>query len=154
MTAREKLITQTKRHEGFRQFVYDDATGKAIVPGAKVKGHPTIGYGLALDVRGLTERQAAWLLDDIYGDVEHALSLKLPFYTGLDDARRMGLLELAYQLGVVGLLAFSRMLAALDDRDYERVGAELLDSKWASEQAGPDRVAAIHLMLTTGNWPA
>jgi len=39
--ARELIISE----EGFRSKVYDDATGKTIIKGSKVKGYPTIGYG-------------------------------------------------------------------------------------------------------------
>lgn len=153
MTPRERLLAQTKRHEAFRQFVYDDATGRALVPGSQMTGHPTVGYGLALDVRGLTERQATWILSDIYDELEHDLRLRVAHYDELDDVRRMALLELAYQMGVGGLLTFGRMLQALDDEDYDRVGAELLQSRWAT-QTGPTRVQTLHHMLTTGTWPA
>ena len=156
MTPRERLAQLVNAHEGFRGLLYDDANGKPIGPGSKVIGHPTIGYGLALDVRGLTPRQAAWLRDDALDEVEHALVTRLPLYSKQNDPRRMALLELAYQMGVDGLIGphgFRKMLAALEFRDYEGVKAELLDSSWAT-QTQPVRVAAVLTMLVDGVWPA
>jgi hypothetical protein len=37
-------IHLVKTAESFRRFAYDDATGKPLVPGDTIKGHPTIGY--------------------------------------------------------------------------------------------------------------
>lgn len=38
-------IQKLKNIEGWRSFVYDDATGKPLPFGEKPKGNPTIGYG-------------------------------------------------------------------------------------------------------------
>lgn len=153
MTARERLTALVSAHEGLRLKVYDDATGKPIAPGSKVKGHPTIGYGLALDTRGLTPRQAAWLRDDILDEIEHEVATRLACYGRQLEARRMALLELAYQCGVDGLLGFVQMIRALEDRDYSRARTELLDSAWA-RQTGAARVEAIAHMIGEGTWPA
>lgn len=152
MTARERLAALLNEHEGFRATIYDDATGTPIVPGSKVKGHPTVGYGLALDVRGLTKRQAAWLRDDMLDELEHDLALRLPLYRTLTEARRMGLLELAYQCGVDGLLGFKKAIAHLEFREYGAARAEFLDSDWA-RTTGADRVEAVLGLICDGLWP-
>lgn len=47
-----ELLSRIKAHEGLKTVVYDDATGKAIMPGDTVKGNPTIGYGTLLCAPG------------------------------------------------------------------------------------------------------
>lgn len=152
MQPRAKLAVLLSRHEGFRSKVYDDATGQPIGPGDTIQGHPTIGYGLALDVRGLTERQAARLRDDTLDELEHQLSLRVPNYGALDPVRQMALLNLAYQMGIDGVLGFRRMLHHLEMGNYDEARSELLTSKWA-RQTGAQRKADVAHMLTTGTWP-
>ena len=153
MTARQRFVALLSQHEGLRAHVYDDATGKPIKPGSVVKGHPTVGYGLALDVNGLTERQAEWLRDDILDDREHALSIRIANWSRLEPVRRMALLGLAYQTGVGGLMGFVKMLAALQRQDYVGVARELLNSKWA-KQTQAKRVEDTVRMLADRQWPA
>lgn len=152
MTARETLAGLLDAHEGFRACVYDDATGKPIGPGSKVIGHPTIGYGLALDTRGVTPRQARQLRDDALDEIDHELATRWASYGKQIDARRMGLLELAYQCGVDGLLGFHKMIRHINDREYADARVELLSSTWAT-QTGADRVEAIAGMIGDGLWP-
>jgi lysozyme len=152
VTPRQRLAQQLSEHEGFRRYVYDDANGKPIVPGSTVVGHPTVGYGLALDTHGLLERHAALVREELLDERQHALSLRLHGWSELDDVRQMALLELSYQLGVDGLLDFRRMLRHLDAGDYAEARTELLTSKWAT-QTGEARKAALGHMLETGQWP-
>ena len=44
--------------EGVRLRVYDDATGEPLHPGMTLKGHPSIGYGRALDVNGISLKES------------------------------------------------------------------------------------------------
>ena len=47
--------------------------------------------------------------------------------------RQAVLLSMAYQLGIVGLLGFNRMLAALERGDHTTAAFEMLDSRWARQ---------------------
>ena len=59
----ERLATQLAEHEDVRLQVYDDATGRPILPGDTVQGHPTIGVGRKLDDdRGVSHDEAMMLL--------------------------------------------------------------------------------------------
>ena len=67
MTDLAKLVADLQPEEGFkkvggRPVLYDDATGAAIVPGYRLVGHPTAGYGFALDVSPLTEAESLPIL--------------------------------------------------------------------------------------------
>lgn len=130
--------------------VYDDATGKAIVPGTLVKGHPTIAYGLALDVHGLTPSQALSLLHD--GETEFLTQLyaALPWTRTLDDVRLAAILSMAYNLGIQGLLGFPNTLACMQRGDWVATVANLKQSKWWN-QVG-QRAQRIANMFLTGQW--
>lgn len=43
---------------------------------------------------------------------------------------------MCFNVGVSGLLAFKRMLAACERGDYGRAAEEMLDSKWAKQVGG------------------
>ena len=136
---RQRLIERVKVKEGFRNRPYLDTVGKL-----------TIGYGRNLADVGLTAREAEYLL---FNDLEKAffqLRTTLPFWTALDEVRQDCLIEMAFNLGLAGLLKFSNMLMALAAQDYETAAREALDSKWA-RQVGR-RADEIAQMMRTGQW--
>ena len=75
----------------------------------------------------------------------------------LDDVRQRVLLDMAFNLGVVGLLSFKRTLGVIEAGRYELAAAMMLDSKWAG-QVG-QRAERLSRMMATGKdprelWPA
>ena len=54
-------------------------------------------------------------------------------YANLKADARRALLDMAYNMGVPGLLGFQKMWAALAAGDYERAAEEALDSVYARE---------------------
>lgn len=137
--------------EGIRLFVYDDATGQPLKPGMVLKGHPTIGFGRALDVRGLSAAESDALLEDDIAAFDAALTRALPWYPDLDLVRRRVLVEMAFNLGVgdstKGLLSFRQMLAAIEAGDWIRAKANMVASKWFV-QVGRRGARLANLMLT------
>ena len=119
----EELIEEIKREEGFVPVVYLD-----------VKGKKTIGYGTLLE-DGISEAEAEMLL-------RHRLALMAEelersrvgeVYANLKADARRALLDMAYNMGVPGLLGFRKMWAALAEGDYDRAASEALDSVYARE---------------------
>lgn len=150
MAGRERLIAQIEAHEGFRRHVYDDKTGRPIVPGSVVEGHPTVGIGLALDKDGLRREEALIILDRRLDERETQL-WALPGFAAIDDVRQHVLVEMAFNLGFRGLLNFRRMWAAIERRDWLTAVAEMKDSAWAT-QIGPQRLAKLMRQMLTGEW--
>lgn len=134
------------RDEGMRLFVYDDATGKPIRPGSTVIGHPTVGIGRALDTHGITASEAAFLLGDDIPKCDAQLTAALPWYPDLDSVRRRVLLEMAFNLGVTGLLQFRQMLAAVETQDWTRAKANMVASHWFL-QVGARGARLANMML-------
>lgn len=132
-----------QREEGLRLLVYDDATGLPIKPGSVVRGHPTIGFGRALDVQGITAAEAATLLGN---DTRLILGTLAGFswWRGLDAARQDVCSAMAYQMGVHGLLEFGGMIACIVGKDWQGAASRMLDSLWAKQTPGrAGRMAAI-----------
>lgn len=133
------LIQQLKKHEGFRQHPYRDSVGKL-----------TIGYGRNLDDKGIERHEAEYLLMNDIAHAEKLLRRYLPWYEELDEVRQHALINMAFNLGVYGLLKFNKMLAAMKAKDYDTAGFEAMDSKWA-KQVGP-RAAELSLQIKTGKY--
>lgn len=134
---REKLIDLIIYHEGLE-----------LKPYRCTAGHLTIGIGRNLDDRGITEDEARFLCQNDVDIVEQELTRKFPFIVGLDDVRIRVLLDMAFNLGVPRLSAFSNMWAALEEGDYKQAAVEMLDSRWA-RQVGR-RATNLSQMMETG----
>lgn len=145
----ELLKRRIRTEEGWRPKVYDDRTGATLRPGDRLQGHPTIGYGFALDVAELPRDVAEFWLQHLAERVHRDLVARIPFWSELDQVRQLALCEMAYQMGVPGLLQFKHALQALATGDAERAAAEFLNSTWAREQS-PARAARVALMIRTG----
>ncbi len=123
----EALIEQIKKHEGFRE--------KPYLCSAKTW---TFGYGFTF----LTEDEA----DIVLRIKLHKLRGELHQRIGrLSPSRQGVLLNMAFNLGVHGLLSFKKMWAAIDRNDYDWAAVEMLNSRWA-EQVGRRAVELAKIM--------
>lgn len=134
---REKLIDLIIYHEGLE-----------LKPYRCTAGHLTIGIGRNLDDRGITEDEARFLCQNDVDIVEQELTRKFPFIVGFGDVRIRVLLDMAFNLGVPRLSAFSNMWGALEEGDYKQAAVEMLDSRWA-RQVGR-RATNLSQMMETG----
>lgn len=144
---REAMLSELRRDEREVLYCYDDATGAAVVPGYKLKGHPTIGIGRALDVHGLSALESLALARNDIATVEYVLAARIPWFQSLDDPRQRVLCNIAFNCGADGLLAFKNMLAAVQVGHYHLAAVHLQDSKL--NQQAPGRVARLVSLLTT-----
>jgi len=127
------IVDDLKRDEGWNQHVYLDHLG-----------FQTIGIGFLVDARrggGLpwpvAEHWLAYLLDKIEADLDS----RLPWWKAQPEDVKRALLNMAYQLGVNGLLKFKRTLAMLQVGDRAGAAREALDSTWAKQT--PARAARV-----------
>jgi len=138
-----KLMAQElRRDEGVRLTVYDDATGDVLKPGMTLKGHPTIGVGRALDVRGITPVEADYLLYQDIAAIQLGLSQRYTWFSGLDDVRQRVLVNMAFNLGLDGISYWRRFLECLAVGAWDAAAGEMLTSKWY----GQVKVRAVRLI--------
>lgn len=142
------LVPMLRAEEGLRLTCYDDATGKPIVPGSKVVGHPTVGIGRALDTNGITSVEADYLLGNDVAKVAAALDANIPWWRGLTVTRQAALAGMAFQMGVAGLMAFKTTLAMVQAGNYSGAARGMLASKWATQT--PGRAARMAQMMEAG----
>ena len=117
----KNFIEKLKEHEGLKLKVYRCPAGKL-----------TIGYGTNLEA-GISKRAAGFLLEDKLLDITKQLAEKLPWIHDLTTARREALYDMAYNLGVSGLLKWKNTLKAMEDGRYEDASNLILSSLWHSQ---------------------
>lgn len=134
----ESLLQQLKRHEGLK-----------LKPYKCPRGYLTIGYGRNLEARGITAQEANELLLNDVSEVEEALH-RMGLLSDPSDVRRAVIINMAFQIGVSGLLKFNNMLSAYLDGYYELAAKEMLNSKWAIQT--PNRAKELAEQMQTGEW--
>jgi len=138
------IIDQLKRDEGLRLDPYQDSLG-----------FWTVGYGHKMGSNehypaGISQEEAEMLLQTDLQRCTLALNAALPWIAGLDDPRQGVLQNMAYNLGVHGLLGFKQTLACVEIGEYETAAKNMLASKWAS-QVGP-RAMRLAAQMRDGEW--
>lgn len=130
-------------HEGRVPHAYQDSLG-----------YWTIGVGHLIDRRKggkLPDHIIDALLDWDIDRTEELLARTLPWFRDLDPVRRAVLLDMAFNLGVAGLLGFKNTLAAVKEKRWEAAAHGMLASKW-SRQVGY-RSLRLADMMRSGRWP-
>lgn len=133
----DMLLSDLKRDEGLVLKPYRDTVGKL-----------TIGIGRNLDDVGINENEALYLAKDDIFKVTSALDVALPWWRTMSEPRQRALANMAFNLGVKGLMGFRKALAALQDGDYAKAADEFLDSTWR-KQVG-NRAVRITDMIRGG----
>mgnify|MGYP006104556913 FL=1 len=125
-----------KIHEGYEQYPYKCSMGVV-----------TIGYGRNLESRGLTEEEAAYLLQCDVKLAEGELLDQYDYYWNLSGERKAVLIDMMVNLGSTRLRKFKKMHLALELRDYSLAAVEMLDSRWA-RQVGQRSKTLAQIMIT------
>lgn len=141
------------KNEALRLTVYDDANGKHVVPGYLMVGHPTIGYGRALDVNGISEVEANYLLsaDIAMAQMDLRFIFGVPLWTSFGEPRQAALTDMRFTLGPGGFRRFPAMIAAATLGNWEAAADDALDSIWAKNEA-TERAEYDAQLLRTGTW--
>ncbi len=141
-----------RRHEKLMHLAYDDATGKVLRPGMTLIGHPTVGYGRALDVKGISEHEAELLLAPDLADAE-AIAIRLAgaAWPELDVVRKAVLVDMAHNLGNGLAVSWPGLRAAIRRHDYPAAAASMVASRWYGQVGG--RAVRLVTMMRTGCWP-
>ena len=119
MTVKERI----KEHEGFRDTVYLDSLGKRTVGYGHLCVEDHWEDGKKYDKEYLDEifdkdfQNAADQCEDLCNDYE----LELP--ETITDV----LIEMIFQLGIGNVMKFKKMIAALQEQDFETASLEMLD---------------------------
>ena len=136
------LKQQLIRDEGSVRHAYEDSLG-----------FTTIGVGRLIDFRrsgGLRDSEVDFLLNNDIEEKTAQVLAALPWASKLSETRRAVLINMAFQLGINGLLKFKRALGSIEDGQYSEAAMEMLDSLWA--QQTPERAKRLAKQMLTGEW--
>jgi len=139
---RDKIIKMLSLHEGRVPHAYQDSLG-----------YWTIGVGHLIDKRKggrLPEHIIDALLDWDAGEKWQELLRRAPWVEDLDDVRQAVLLDMAFNLGVTGLLKFKNTLKAVRAGDWDAAAAGMMNSLWAKQVK--TRAVRLAHMMRTGEW--
>lgn len=117
---RDALANQLLTDEGLKLKPYRCTAGKL-----------TIGVGRNLDDVGISKSEAMMLLGADIDKVTVQLDERLPWWRGMSDARQQAVANMAFNMGIDGLLTFKNTLAAMKDGRYAEAANGMLASKWA-----------------------
>ena len=137
MSVKERI----KEHEGFRDTVYLDSLGKRTVGYGHLCVEDHWEDGKKYEKEYLDEifdkdfQNAADQCEDLCNDYE----LELP--ETITDV----LIEMIFQLGIGNVMKFKKMIAALQEQDFETASLEMLDSRWATQT--PSRAEKLSLIV-------
>lgn len=127
-----------------KMFLKDE--GLKFHPYRCTAGRLSIGYGRNLDDVGITKATAEQMLAE---DVKRAESACLAIFgeeqwSRWSENRRMGWINMAFNLGNAGILGFRNTLRAAIGENWVEVERHLRASKWASQVGSrAERVIAM-----------
>jgi lysozyme len=129
------------------QLVQDE--GVRFKPYLDSKGVWTVGVGHNLTSRPLSLAVVELIFDE---DLEIVLQelATLSWFTALSNIRQQVIANMAFNMGVRGVLGFHNMIAALQRHDFAATADEMLDSQWANE-VGP-RATRLATMMRTDQY--
>ena len=133
----DDLMKILLRHEGIRLKPYKCSAGKL-----------TIGVGRNLEDQGISKIEAlAMLVSDI--EIVHEEALKsVSSYKTLNDARKIVVASMIFNMGIGRFLKFTKFLRALNYGDFQTAAKEMMDSLW-STQVG-ERAKELSDIMATG----
>jgi len=136
----DKLKAQLTIDEGRKKRIYVDTMNKI-----------TAGVGRNLTDRDFSDDEIDLMLTNDIELVERQLDIELPWWRSMNEARQTVLANMAFNMGIAGLLKFKNTLAAMLGGRYDDAAKGMLDSLW-SRQVGAraQRLAAI---MRTGEFP-
>ena len=121
------LLENIKAHEGFRDHIYKDSLGKA-----------TIGYGFLVaalspdelklnggKVEPMNKEVAEKILNLKVARLRKRVPECLPWLASKPQSVQDTILEMAYQLGLAGLLGFHHTLGRIEAGDYAQAAKNL-----------------------------
>lgn len=142
------LVSDLQRDEGWRASIYDDANGQPIKPGVTVHGHPTIAWGFALDVAPLTQTEALPILTSRAAAAMNGLISAASWVASLSEPRQRALGNMAYNLGITGLMKFDNFMGLMQRGDFEEAADDLATTAWYGQVGG--RAKRIQTLIKNG----
>lgn len=131
---KEQLTEMLTRHEGL-----------GLKPYLCTAGYLTIGIGRNIETNGITKQEAEYLLSNDIDRFTAEIEKRLSWFGRLPEPAKIVLINMSFNLGVIGLLKFKNTLALIEKGDYKGAGKEMLNSAW-SRQVGKRAVELSEIL--------
>lgn len=133
------VLNSIEGHESFRSKPYIDPLAHEKIPEvdfAIIQKYwafltPTFGHGLTY----ITEQESSHIVQGRINSLKISLISEQPFIQSLPGAIKDVLVEMAFQIGVEGVMNFHNMIAALKMHDFATAAREGRDSLWWRKQS-------------------
>lgn len=90
-------------------------------------------------------------VDTAYRQIK-ASKILSPIYNKVSDTRRMGIVNMVFQLGIGGAEGFQNSLTLISNSQYTQAGKNMRASRWYSQT--PNRAERVIKVLTSGTLDA
>lgn len=146
-----EIVSLLRQEEGVRYKPYIDTLG-----------YPTTGIGFKIGPQGAPLKHYAFTLDDStidswlsrnIAEIQASMMRSHDITRALEhcnSSRKDILLSMAYQMGVLGLAGFPRMLSAIAAENWAEASAQMLSSTWSKQT--PARAQRHAAVMASGQW--
>ena len=139
------------------QQLLEDDEGRRIWPYTDTRGNLTWGIGHLMS-NGVTHEVEVLLNQAVnlqfQSDLSNAVDgmAFMPAFPGLDPVRQAVVIDMAFNLGLHGLLGFDTFLSFMSNHQWTEAATDLRGTK--VYQQLPHRYERLAVMIETGQWPS
>lgn len=138
------LVSALVPEEGYRGLLYDDKTGKDLYKGCLIQGNPTIGIGWNTAGKPISLERAKIIAGWLVLDTWNELTTTLPWVYDLPEDVQIAICDMAYNLGVPGLLKFTTFLSMIKTGNFAVASDDLKSTLWAKQVgARADKIESL-----------
>ena len=114
-----------------KQLVIDE--GLELKPYRCSADKLTIGVGRNIQEVGITKEEAMVLLENDIARCAGECARAFPWFLDLSAERKEAVINLVFNMGLSKFQQFKKTIAYIEAGEFERAGAELLDSNYARQ---------------------
>lgn len=128
-----RLMAALTQEEGYRATLYDDRTGKPILPGDVLHGNPTLAIGWNVAARPCPPDLAQIILGYFVDQTWDQIQKDMPWASFLPECVQEALTDMSFNLGEAGLEGFDGFLGYLKAGKYAAAANDLESTLWWKE---------------------
>ena len=119
-TMQDKIVEMLKRHEGLKTYAYRCSQDKL-----------TIGIGRNIQDRGISEKEAYYLLNNDIEKVQEELTKNWGVWRTFPEKARLVCIDMAFQMGIAGFMSFRETRKLMELGKWLEASEEVLRSRYA-----------------------
>ncbi|HVZ60668.1 MAG TPA: hypothetical protein VG892_07775 [Terriglobales bacterium] len=129
----DKLISDLQRDEGWVPYVYDDANTQRVVPGYRMIGNATVGWGFNFNGAPMTQAEAMPILEGRASKAWDECKIAWPWIENAPEPIQRAVANQLYNMGLNTLQKFTTYLGLLEQGEYEAAATDLETTLWAKQ---------------------